>query len=201
MPTFAISTHASAVSIHKHTLEELLAAFNKESNASARYAAFAIKADQDGFLKIGSLFRAVSRAERIHAAHHAEILQKLGGVPVATMEEPAVRSTVENLKAAIAYEFYESDVMYPDLIKEAEEQMGAAAHRIFKCVIEAEKEHAWAFTAVLEHIEYCRDEWCQKLSKKAIYFVCPECGLIATRSDFDGCPACGHVKEAFEFIN
>jgi rubrerythrin len=193
MPTFAVSTH-------ERTLKSLLTAFNNESNASARYAAFAIKADEEGFLKIASLFRAASRAEQIHAAHNAEILQNLGGTPVATIEEPEVKTTVENLKAALAHEFYESDVMYPEFINETEEQMGPA-HRIFSSAIEAEKEHAWLFTAVLEHIEDCKEEWCQKLAKKAIYFVCPECGLIATRSDFDRCPACGHAKEAFEYLN
>jgi rubrerythrin len=194
MPTFAVSTH-------EQTLKDLLTAFINESNASARYAAFAIKADEEGFLKIGSLFRAASRAERIHAAHDAEILQQLGGAPVATQEQPTVKTTVENLKAAIAHEFYESDIMYSGFINEAEEQVSAAAQRTFHCAIEAEKEHAWLFTAVLEHIQDCRDEWCQKLAKKAIYFVCPECGLIATKSDFDGCPACGHAKEEFVYVN
>jgi len=193
MPTFAILT--------EQTLKNLLTAYNNESNASARYAAFAVKADDDGFLKIGSLFRAASRAERIHAAYRAEILQKLGGAPVATPEQPVVKTTIENLKLSIAYEFYESDVMCPDFIKQGEGQMSAAANRTFSGMMEAEKEHAWLFTAMLEHIQECRDEWCQKLSKKAIYFVCPECGFIATRSDFDGCPACAHVKGEFEVVN
>lgn len=193
MPTFEVSTPAQ-------TLKSLLTAFNNELNASARYAAFAIKADEDGFLKIGSLFRAAARAESIHAAHDAEILRKLGGEPVATLEQPAVKTTVENLNAAIAHEFFESEVMYADFISEAA-QMSEAAHRTFHCNMEAEKEHAWLFTMVLEHIQDCRDEWCQKLAKKAIYFVCPECGLIATKSDFDGCPACGLAKEEFVYIN
>jgi rubrerythrin len=192
MPTFAIPT--------EQTLNNLLAAYNSESNASARYAAFAIKADEDGFLKIGSLFRAASRAERIHAAHHAKILHELGDAAAPTLEQPEVKTTVENLKAAVAHEFYESDVMHPAFINEADGQMSAAAHRTFSGMMEAEKEHAWLFTAVLEHIQDCKDEWCQKLSKKAIYFVCPECGFIAARSDFDGCPSCAHSKEEFAVV-
>jgi rubrerythrin len=193
MPTFETSTS-------EQILKNLQTAFSHESNASARYAAFAIKADEEGFLKIGSLFRAVARAESIHAAHDAEVLQNLGGAPVEMLAQFEVKTTVENLKAALAHEFYESDVMYSEFISEAP-QMGAAAHRAFNCAMEAEKEHAWLFTSVLEHIQDCRDEWCQKLSKKAIYFVCPECGLVATKSDFDGCPACGHAKEEFVYIN
>ena len=116
---------------HEQTLKNLLAAFNGESNASARYAAFAVKADEDGYLKVASLFRAASRAEQIHAANHAKVIVKMGAAaPVATIEAVTVNTTVENLKAAIAGETYEVDVMYPDFIKEAEaaEEHGRPAH-------------------------------------------------------------------------
>ncbi len=44
-----------------------MAAFNGESNANARYVAFAVKADEEGYKGVGSLFRAAARAEEIHA--------------------------------------------------------------------------------------------------------------------------------------
>ncbi len=194
MPTAAVTTH-------EQILKSLLTAFNGESNASARYAAFATKADEEGYLKIGSLFRAASRAEQIHAANHAKVMQKLAGAPVATMEEPAVRTTVENLQAAIAHELYETDVMYPDLMNDAEAQMNAAARSTFQCAIEAEKEHAWLFSDALRQIEDCAEQPILKLSNKAIHYVCPECGLIADRTDFDRCPACDHSKDEFKVVN
>lgn len=189
------------VAVLEQTLKNLLEAFNAESNASARYAAFAIKADEEGYLKVGSLFRAACRAEHIHATNHAKVIQTLGGTPSATMEEPAAKTTVENLQAAVAHELYETDVMYPDFINEAEAQMNAAAHSTFKYAIEAEKEHAWLFTEALEQIQHCVEEPCQKLWNKAIHYVCPECGFIADKTDFDRCPACDHSKEAFKVIN
>ncbi len=190
-----------AVSTHEQTLRNLLAAFGGESNASARYAAFAIKADEEEYLKVGSLFRAASRAEQIHAANHAKVIQTFGGDPVATMQELAVKTTVENLQAAVAHEFYESGVMYPDFINEAEAQMNAAARRTFKYAIEAEKEHAWLFTEALEHIHHCVEQSFQKLWNKAIYYVCPGCGFIADKTDFDRCPACDHSKDKFKVVN
>ena len=63
---------------HEQTLKNLLAAFNGESNASARYAAFAVKADEEGYLKVASLFRAASRAEQIHAANHSASYREIG---------------------------------------------------------------------------------------------------------------------------
>jgi rubrerythrin len=191
----------SAAPTHEQTLKNLLAAFNGESNAAAHYAAFAVKADEEGYLKIGSLFRATARAEQIHAANHAAVIRKLGGTPQATISADEVSTTVENLKAAIAGELYEVDVMYPDFLREAEAQKNSAARRTFHFALEAEKEHARLFTKALEHIQHCVDKSCEKLSNKAIYYVCPECGFTADKSEFDRCPVCGHSKEEFELIS
>jgi rubrerythrin len=191
----------TALPTHEQTLKNLLAAFNGESNASARYAAFAIKADAEGYLKVGSLFRAASRAEHIHASNHAKVIEKLGGKAVATIEQAVVKSTVENLREAISGENYEVEVMYPDFIKEAEAQKNAAARRTFHYAIEAEKEHARLFTKALEHIQHCVDKACQKLSNKATYYVCPVCGFTADKAEFDRCPVCGHKKEDFELVS
>ncbi len=191
----------SAVPTHEQTLKNLLAAFNGESNASARYAAFAIKADEEGYLKVGSLFRAASRAEHIHATNHSEVIKKLGGTALATLERVVVKSTMENLQVAIAGELYEVDVMYPDFLKEAEAQKNAAARRTFRFAFEAEKEHAKLFAKALEHIQHCVDQSCQKLSNKATYYVCPVCGFTADKIEFDRCPVCGHAKEEFELVS
>ncbi len=191
----------AAVTTHEQTLKDILAAFNNESNASARYAAFATKADEEGYLKVGSLFRAASRAEQIHAANHAKVIQNFAGAPVATMEEPTVKTTVENLQAAVAHELYETDVMYPNLIKESEAQMNPTARSTFQCAIEAEKEHAWLFTDALEQVKHFAGQSIVELSKKAIHYVCPECGLIADKTDFNRCPACDHSRDEFKVIN
>jgi len=190
-----------AVQIYEQTLKNLLAAFNGESNAAARYAAFAVKADEEGYLKVGSLFRAASRAEQIHAANHSVVIQKLGGTPVATIEPTVAQTTEENLKAAIAGELYEVNVMYPEFIQEAEAQKISAARRTFRFAIEAEKEHAQLFASALEHLQKCVDKTCVKLSNKATYYVCPICGFTADKAEFDKCPVCGHAKEKFELVN
>jgi rubrerythrin len=191
----------SAAPTHEQTLKNLLAAFNGESNAAAHYAAFAVKADTEGYLKVGSLFRAASRAEQIHAANHAVVIRKLGGTPEAVIAPAEVSTTAENLKAAIAGERYEVDVMYPDFLREAEAQKNSAARRTFHFALEAEKEHARLFTKALEHLQHCVDKTCEKLSTKATYYVCPECGFTCDKTEFDRCPVCGHSREEFELVS
>ena len=51
----------------KKTEENLSRAFSAESKAAIRNAAFAGKADHEGYNQIGSLFRAVAEAESVHA--------------------------------------------------------------------------------------------------------------------------------------
>ena len=60
---------AVAAAPRRSTLDNLQAAFNGESNANARYLAFAKKADEEGYGQVASLFRAAARAEEIHAAN------------------------------------------------------------------------------------------------------------------------------------
>ncbi|MDR3725988.1 MAG: rubrerythrin family protein, partial [Terracidiphilus sp.] len=101
------------------TVKNLLAAFEGESNAHAKYTAFAAKADQDGLHGAASLFRAAGRAEQIHAANHARVIKQLGGEAKCEIHAAEVKSTLENLKAALGGEQYEVDTMYPEFLAEA----------------------------------------------------------------------------------
>ncbi|MGC2210323.1 MAG: ferritin family protein [Candidatus Korobacteraceae bacterium] len=194
MSTFAVANQ-------EQTLKNLLTAFNGETNASARYMAFAVKADLEGFLKVGCLFRAVSRSEQIHAANHAAIIHKMGGVPHSTIDPSEVKSTIENLKAAIAGELFEVKEMYPAFMHEAETAMLPKARRTFRYAFESEKDHVKIFQSMLEHLEHPDPEWRGRLMHKSAYYVCPECGFTATQSTLDHCPVCNHARDEFELID
>jgi rubrerythrin len=78
-------------------------AFAGESQASRKYLAFAAKADQEGYLQVGKLFRAAAEAETVHAHNHLKALK-------------GIKSTKENLQEAIKGEIHEVKAMYPDMI-------------------------------------------------------------------------------------
>jgi len=105
------------------TIENLKAAYNGESTASAKYAAFAEKAKMEGLDTIAVMFLATSKSEAIHAQNHRNVLEKLGekveGPKIGAFE---VLTTAENLADAIKGETYEIDIMYPGFITTAEEQ-------------------------------------------------------------------------------
>src|SRR4051794_11051180 len=135
------------------TLENMQAALNGESNAHARYVAFAAQADKEGYGEVASLFRAAARAEEIHATNHAAVIKELGATPILKTDAPDVKSTRENLEAAIKGETYERDTMYPDFLKQARANRSKAAIKSLNFAQAAEVEHARLYAAALSDLE------------------------------------------------
>jgi rubrerythrin len=179
-----LATAPNAAQAPTKSLENLQTAFNGESNAHARYLAFAQKADEEGYGQVASLFRAAARAEKFHAANHAEVIKAMGGTPVADVKTPDVKSTRENLQAAIEGESYERDTMYPDFLKQARRERNKAAIKTFNYAKTAETEHAKMYTQALSNLDGLKG------SSKMTYYVCTVCGYTTTKIDFDKCPSC-----------
>lgn len=177
------------------TIDNLQAAFNGESNAHARYLAFAEKAKQDGYGPVASLFRAAARAEKVHADNHADALRKLGVTAVAKIETPNVKSTQENLEAAIKGEVYERDVMYPEFITTATAEGQQRALRSFNLARTAEAEHANLYSDSLKNLDTL------KIAAGKTYYVCEVCGLTTTNLDFEKCISCFSPKERYVAVS
>lgn len=186
---------ASAASFQPaQTLNNLQIAFDGESNAEARYLAFAEKAEAEGYGKVASLFRAASRAEAIHARNHSEVIRKLGGTPTANVKPPEVKGTAENLEAAIKGETYERDVMYPDFLKQARADGTREALRTFNLARSAEAEHAKLYNDARNNLETWRVD-------KQTFYVCPVCGFTTANLNFERCPTSATPRERFLTIN
>lgn len=184
-----MSSAAPAVS---QTLKNLQTAFEGESNASARYTAFAAKAQEEGYLRVATLFRAAARAEQVHAANHAKVITRLGATPEATIAKTVVGTTADNLAAAKQGEEYERDVMYPDFIRQAEAAGEAGAVRTFRLACEAEAVHATLYGEALANLEAQR--------AAAVFYVCPFCGEVTDNVKQRSCPICNTPIEKFEIF-
>lgn len=191
---FVIVSMASRVNAQTSTLKNMQAAFNGESNAHARYLAFAKQADHEGYGEVASLFRAAARAEEIHAANHASVIKGLGATPQANIGAPEVKSTRENLEAAIKGETYERDTMYPDFLKQARKDGNSSAVKSLNQARTAEAEHAKLYTAALGNLEHLKG------TQSVAFSVCPTCGFTTRNVDFSKCPSCFTAKEKFEKV-
>ncbi|OGX10934.1 MAG: hypothetical protein A2351_01095 [Omnitrophica bacterium RIFOXYB12_FULL_50_7] len=175
------------VPAEKTTLDNLQTAFDGESNANARYLAFAQKADAEGYGKVASLFRAAARAEQVHYERHAKVIKALGGTPTAKIEKPVVKSTAENLKAAMEGEIYESTVMYPEFLAKADKDNIKEASDSFEDAGKAEAVHASLYKKALENLATWK-------VRNQIFNVCSFCGNVVERINFQECPICGKSK-------
>ncbi len=164
------------------TEENLKAAFAGESQANRKYLAFAKKADKEGFPQIAKVFRAAAAAETVHAHNHFRVL---GGI----------KSTKENVQAAIEGEHYEFSKMYPEFLKDAKNEANKDAERTFDYANEVEKVHHKLYTAAFEAVENGND-----LDKNDL-FICPVCGYTHEGNLPEKCPVCGAVKKVFKEID
>lgn len=157
------------------TSENLAAAFAGESQANRKYLAYAKKAEEEGYLGVAKLFRAAAAAETIHAHKHFAVMK-------------GVKSTMENIKDAIAGETHEFKSMYPEMIAGAKEEGNKQAEISFSYANEVEKVHAALYQKALDEINNFPER---------NYYVCKICGYTIADGAPDVCPVCGAKHEYF----
>ncbi|HJX30590.1 MAG TPA: rubrerythrin family protein [Thermodesulfobacteriota bacterium] len=164
------------------TKENLKEAFAGESQANRKYLAFAKKAEADGFPQIAKLFRAAAEAETVHAHSH---LRVLGGI----------KTTTENLQAAIEGEGFEFKEMYPKFIAEAEKEGDKQALTTFTYANAVEKIHHTLYAEALAKLNTGKD-----LPASDIH-ICGVCGYTVWGEAPEKCPVCGSAKKVFRRID
>lgn len=164
------------------TSENLQDAFAGESQASRKYLYFAEKADEEGNKQVARLFRAASEAETVHARNHLGVMQ-------------GIKSTNDNLKAAIGGEHHEFTEMYPAFMKQADAEGDKKAKDSFDLANKVEQIHHRLYQAALSMLEKG-----QAMAEKPIY-VCQYCGNTVEGEAPDRCPICGAPKKMFKRID
>jgi rubrerythrin len=145
-----------------------------------------------------TLFRFLGVAymdEQVHASNHAAVIEKMGAKPNAVISTPDVKSTLENLEAAIKGESYERDTMYPEFLQQARAENNKDAVRSLNLAKTAEAEHAKLYAAALAQMGQLKG------SKESTFLVCPVCGFTTREADFAKCPSCFTAKERFERVS
>lgn len=175
------------------TIENLKAGIKGETTASAKYASFAQKAKEEGKDTIAKLFEAASKAESIHAANHIKVLESLGEKMEEFKPEFEVKTTAENLQAAIDGESYESTTMYPQFLADAKAEKVEKAEKSFTWAFDTEKKHMQFYTNALQALKSNTVN-----SLPFSYAVCPVCGNTYDQTKIDEkCAFCQTEKAKF----
>lgn len=160
------------------TYEGLMEAFAGESQANRKYLAFSKKAEEEGFPQIAKLFRGAAEAETVHAHAHLKAMD-------------GIKSTLENLKAAIEGEGYEFNKMYPAFLEVALKEGNKRAEISFKNAMAVEKIHFDLYSEALEVLKSGKDLPAEEI------FVCSVCGYTVKGSAPEKCPICSVIREKF----
>ena len=175
------------------TIENLKAGIKGETTASAKYTAFAQKAREEGNDTIAKLFDAASKAESIHAANHLKVLEELGEKMDEFKPEFEVKTTAENLQAALDGETYEVNTMYPQFIADAENEKVMNAVKSFNWASDTEKKHQQFYKNALQALNTQAEN-----TLPFEYAVCPVCGNTYDKANMDAeCAFCMTPSEKF----
>jgi len=178
----------------KKAKEDLKIAFNLESTNAEKYSKFAQAASREGLDTIAQLFEAYSKSENIHAVNDGKVLEHFGGdagnPEVGNFE---VKSTAENLKAAIKGEIYDMQTIYPVYIRDAEQEK----------IPEIARSFTWTWNGKKKHIIYLRraQDHMNKTNQAILpyaWLICPLCGNIYSLSEVKPmCDFCLTKQENF----
>jgi rubrerythrin len=160
------------------TNDNLKGAYAGESQANRRYLTYARRAQEEGMQHIAKLFRAAAEAETVDALNHLRVMGK-------------IKTTVENLGAAVSGETFEFKTMYPGYLAKAKSARNQQATWSFDVANKVEQIHASLFSKAIETL---------KAGKKPAsldYFVCSVCGNTVEGEAPENCPICGAPKTKF----
>ena len=159
------------------TRRNLYEAFVGEAKAHFRLLAYAEKAEEEELPQIAALFRAVAEAERVHTIRNLKLLG-----------EVVVKDTETNLQASFQREEKASSVLYPQFIREAEEEGDQRATISFSQARDVEERHATLYKRALRHMI---------ADTTPVYYVCEVCGYIAEGDAPERCPICNAPRKQF----
>ncbi len=187
------------------TIKNLAKAFIGESQARSRYTMYSKIARKEGYEQIANIFLITADNEREHAKWNFRMLSQVKKKLKLDVEEITVdaaapivlNKTIDNLKAAIAGEHYETEIMYPEFADIAEKEGFPKIAERLRAIGEAEAHHEERYKKLLAQVEgktvFKKDE--------KVKWVCHKCGYVHEGEEPPGsCPSCSHDSHYFEIM-
>jgi rubrerythrin len=118
----------------------------------------------------------------------------MGGTPALNLDPIDVKTTRENLKAAIAGEKYERDIMYPEFVEVAKRQKATAALPTFTYALKVEAVYAVLCQDALDHPD-------KRAGKTIPITSAGDRGNTLEELNILKCLVCGHGKSGFVSVS
>jgi rubrerythrin len=193
------------------TINALKQVAQRENNAHWQYMAFMMQARREGHPRAANVFRAAAEGEVVHLRNHLNVLRSMDIDDTLdySVESIVVRSTEENLAAAIAMEAHERKAIYRACCDLATREGLQDVRADFIYAKDAEATHEAFFRTELARLQ--AEKPGQQLLASAVYdpllalgtpipntrtFVCPGCGRLFDGKPEKSCSLCGTAGSA-----
>jgi rubrerythrin len=173
-------------------IDNMQAAYKGEVSATAKYKAYADKAELEKYHLIALLYKAISFSENIHATNHKAVLTELGITVPSITPEYKVNSTKENLGNDINGESYEFNTMYPDFLQVAEKAGSQSSVTSLSNAFKTEQKHKVFYEKALGDINSNT-----LLTLPSVYFICSTCGNTYENAVPGHCDFCNTIGTKF----
>ena len=187
------------------TIKNLAKAFIGESQARNRYTMYSKIAKKEGYEQIADIFLITADNEREHAKWNFQMLKQVRknlnfeeeAIHVEAEAPLVLEDTIANLKAAIAGENYEYNIMYPEFANVADKEGFPKVAERLRAIGKAEVHHEERYKKLLEQVE---NGTVFKKSEK-VRWVCRKCGYVHEGEEPPHtCPCCSHPHNYFEIL-
>jgi rubrerythrin len=156
-------------------------------------------ARDEGYEQIGEIFTLTADQEKAHGKRLFKFINEIkennDDIKVEASAPTTLGTTIDNLKAAIAGETYETSIMYPEFAKIADEEGLTDIANHLKYIAIAEKNHKERYEKLLTNIEN------NSVFKRGedTWWVCRECGYIHFGKEAPvKCPSCDHAQAFYQ---
>ncbi|WP_297523363.1 rubrerythrin [uncultured Clostridium sp.] len=181
------------------TAENLMKSFAGESQARNRYTFYSVVAKQEGYEEIAKVFEETADQERAHAnVFYKFLAADLNGEKVVIDADYPVelhKDTLSNLKAAVAGEHEETEVLYPEFAKVADTEGFAKVAEAYRAIGKIEKMHEERYKRFHASVEQ------GDVYKKGAdtFWICQNCGYIVEGAEPPKiCPVCYYSQAYFK---
>lgn len=169
------------------TSENLRKSIVLSATASAKYAAYAIKAEEEGYPAVAKLFEAISRSKNIHAKSFSQLLRNDYGQMVRYYTLAfKVGNTSANLEESVYSEKNTIENLLPKFLSDARRECMDMELNTDSIILQGEIKQLVLLGQAFETLKKNADN-----SLPQNYAVCPVCGnIFDLNTDDKKCPHC-----------
>jgi len=196
IPAFA---PAAEINDYSKTIDELAQLYERGLSAWQHYQAYEIQAKKENLDEMARLFAAMAASQSVMTGHFQRLLVDLKSArKMCLPHSPTVGITQDNLRAAIEMELRETDVSFPNALRQITGEGYSQAIRALQIAIDVQRHHREKLKRIHSYSGHFFGALTAKFSEqKPRYFICRQTGAIVLDKLPSSCPVRGGTTSSY----